>query len=81
MLSDPQPIGHDAALYLSSSRDGTLLFVSGGGLRVRSADGVEQRVGWPISYTPPVAEPTLIRNVRIVDGSGGPIDGSARHSD
>jgi imidazolonepropionase-like amidohydrolase/Tol biopolymer transport system component len=73
MLSDPEPIGSDAALYASSSRDGTLLFVSDGGLRLRSRDGREQKIGWPISYTPPVADATLIRNVRIVDGSGGPI--------
>ncbi|HWO02321.1 MAG TPA: amidohydrolase family protein [Blastocatellia bacterium] len=73
MLSAPEPIGNDAALYLSSSRDGTLLFVSDGGLRLRSPDGVEQRVGWPISYTPAMAEPTLIRNVRIIDGTGGPM--------
>ena len=73
MLSDPEPIGNDAALYASSSRDGTLLFVSDGGLRLRSPDGREQRIGWPISYTPPVAESTLIRNVRIVDGTGGPM--------
>ncbi len=71
MLSDPKPIGNDAALYASSSRDGTLLFVSDGGLRLRSPDGEEQRVGWPISYTPPMAEPTLIRNVRIIDPAGG----------
>jgi hypothetical protein len=73
MLSDPEPIGKDAALYASSSNDGTLLFVSDGGLRLRSPDGAEKRIGWPISYTPPFAESTLIRNVRIVDGTGGPM--------
>ncbi|HSE65333.1 MAG TPA: hypothetical protein VLB12_00005, partial [Gemmatimonadales bacterium] len=73
MLSDPKPIGDSAALYASSSRDGTLLFVSDGGLRLRAPDGQEQRVGWPISFTPPVAAPMLIRNVRIVDGTGGPM--------
>ena len=73
MLSEPEPIGNDAALYASSSRYGTLLFVSDGGLRVRSPNGEEQKLGWPISYKPPVAEPTLIRNVRIVDGTGGPL--------
>lgn len=73
MLADPEPIGDDAALYASASRDGSLLFVSDGGLRLRSPEGREQRVGWPISYTPPMAEPTLIRNVRIVDGTGGPV--------
>jgi imidazolonepropionase-like amidohydrolase len=73
MGSDPQPIGNDAALYASSSRDGSLLYVSDGGLRLRSPAGAEQRIGWPISYTPPEAGPTLIRNVRIIDGTGAPI--------
>ena len=73
ILSDPKPIGSDAALYASSARDGSLLFVSDGGLRLRSPDGSEQKVGWPITYTPPMAEPTLIRNVRIIDGTGGPM--------
>ena len=73
MLSEPKPIGTEAALYESSSRDGTLLFVSAGGLRLRTPDGRERSLGWPISYTPPVAEPTLIRNVRIIDGTGAPM--------
>jgi Tol biopolymer transport system component/imidazolonepropionase-like amidohydrolase len=72
-LSDPKPLGDAAALYASASRDGALLFVSEGGLRLRAPDGGEQRLGWPISYTGPMAEPTLIRNVRIVDGTGGPM--------
>ena len=42
MLNDPEPIGSDAALYMSSSRNGTLLFVSEPGLRVRLPDGKEQ---------------------------------------
>ncbi len=73
MLAEPKPIGNDAALYASSARDGTLLFVSDGGLRLRSPDGKEQKIGWPLSFTPPIAEPTLIRNVRIFDGTGGSI--------
>ncbi|HKA18825.1 MAG TPA: amidohydrolase family protein [Blastocatellia bacterium] len=73
MLSDPKPLGTDAALYASSSRDGTLLFVSAGGLRLRSPDGKEQSIGWPVSYTPPVAEPMLIKNARIIDGTSSPI--------
>lgn len=72
-LADPQPLGNDAALYASASRDGTLLFVSTGGLRLRSAKGEERSLGWPITYTPQVADPILIRNVRIIDGTGGPI--------
>jgi len=75
MLGNPEPIGNDAALYVSSSRNGSLLFISEGGLRLRSPDGNEQKIGWPVSYTPPVAQTTLIRNVRILDGTGGPVTG------
>ena len=71
--SDPKPMGSAAALYASSSRDGTVLFVSDGGLRLRTPAGAEQKLGWPVSYTPPVAEPVLIRNVRIIDGTGAPV--------
>jgi imidazolonepropionase-like amidohydrolase/Tol biopolymer transport system component len=71
MRSDPKPLGNSAALYASSSCDGTLLFVSNGGLKLRSPEGNERKLGWPISYTPPIAEAMLIRNVRIIDGTGG----------
>jgi Tol biopolymer transport system component/imidazolonepropionase-like amidohydrolase len=76
MLSQPEPIGSDAALYMSAAQDGTLLFVSDVGLRLRTPTGREQSLGWPISYTPPVAAPVLIRNVRIVDGTGAPMTGA-----
>jgi imidazolonepropionase-like amidohydrolase/Tol biopolymer transport system component len=72
LLSEPQPMGTDAALYASTSRDGEVLFVSSGGLCLRSPQGTERRIGWPLSYTPRIAEATLIRNVRIIDGNGGP---------
>lgn len=75
MLAEPQPIGTSAALYQSSADDGSMLFVSDGGLRLRSREGTEVRLGWPISYTPPLAAPALIRNVRIIDGTGAPITG------
>ena len=71
--SEPQPIGDDPALYASSAKDGTLLFVSDGGLRLRSPDGSEKKLGWPLTYSRPMADSLLIRNVRIIDGTGGPI--------
>ncbi|HEX7024908.1 MAG TPA: amidohydrolase family protein, partial [Gemmatimonadales bacterium] len=72
LLAPPEPLGPDPAMYASAAADGTLLYISEGGLRLRAPDGREQRLGWPLSYTPPVAEPLLITNARIIDGTGAP---------
>ena len=71
-LAPAEPLGAAPAIYPSSARDGTVLFISEGGLRLRSPDGRERRLGWPLSYTPPTAAPVLIRNARIIDGTGTP---------
>ena len=68
-----EPLGTEPAFYLSTSQNGSMLFVSDGGLHLRTPDGGEQRLGWPLDYTPPVAEPLLIRHVRIIDGTGAPV--------
>jgi imidazolonepropionase-like amidohydrolase/Tol biopolymer transport system component len=70
MKSEPTTIGNDAALYMSAARDGTLLYVSDGGLKIRYPNGSIKKVGWPVTYTPPIAERTLIKNVRVFDGLG-----------
>ena len=64
-----QPLGDDAAIYASTANDGSVLYVSSDGLRLRPASGSVRRLGWPITYTPAVAPPLVIRNARIVDGS------------
>lgn len=66
------PLGADPAMYLSAAADGTLLYISEGGLRLRDPDGRERTLGWPLTYTPPVPKPLLIRSVRIIDGTGAP---------
>jgi Tol biopolymer transport system component len=71
-MAAPEPLGAAAAIYPSTARDGTVLFVSEGGLRLRAPDGTERRLGWPLAYTPPTAGPVLIRNAHIIDGSGAP---------
>jgi imidazolonepropionase-like amidohydrolase/Tol biopolymer transport system component len=71
-MAPAAPLGADAAIYPSTARDGTVLFISEGGLRLRGPDGRERRLGWPLSYTPPTAAPLLIRNAHIIDGSGSP---------
>jgi Tol biopolymer transport system component/imidazolonepropionase-like amidohydrolase len=72
-LAPAEPLGAAPAIYPSAARDGTILFISEGGLRLRSPDGRERRLGWPLSYTVPVAGPVLIRNARIIDGTGAPV--------
>jgi len=59
-------------MYPSVANDGTILYVSEGGLRLRAPDGREQRLGWPLTFTPPAPAPLLIRNARIIDGTGRP---------
>jgi len=72
IVDTPEPLGDDAALYLSASRDGSLLYVSGDGLHLRDGAGKVQRIGWPVTYTVPTPPPLLITNARIVDGTGNP---------
>jgi hypothetical protein len=68
----PRPLGDAAAMYPSTADDGTVLYVSEGGLRLRAPSGSERGLGWPVTYTAPAPEPLLIRNVRIIDGTGAP---------
>lgn len=72
MLGPAEPLGSDPAMYGSAAADGTILYLSEGGLRLRAPDGRERRLGWPLSYTPPVAAPLLLRNAQIIDGTGAP---------
>ena len=72
MRGAAEALGAEPAMYASVARDGTILYLSEGGLRLRAPDGRERRLGWPLSFTPPLHAPTLIRNVRIVDGTGKP---------
>jgi imidazolonepropionase-like amidohydrolase len=74
----PRALGQDAAIYASTSRDGAILYLSSDGLRLRAPSGAVRHIGRPIEYTPPVAPPVLIRNVRIVDGTR---DGASEPSD
>jgi Tol biopolymer transport system component len=71
MSGEPVPVSQDAALYPSVTKDGSVLYISNDGLRLRRASGQVKRLGWPLSFeTASAAEPLLIRNVRIIDGTG-----------
>ena len=53
MLAEPSALGSSAAIYASAARDGTLLFVSDSGLRLRRPDGTGAvaRLA-PVLFTP-----------------------------
>ncbi|HSE28140.1 MAG TPA: amidohydrolase family protein [Gemmatimonadales bacterium] len=70
LLGEPVPLGESAALYASAARDGTVLFVSAAGLTLRTPDGAERQLGWPLRFTPPPPPPLLIRNLRVIAGDG-----------
>ena len=73
MVGEPIALGDDAALYPSVSNDGTVLYISGDGLRLRSATGAVRALGWPLKFTTPRHnEALLIRNARVIDGTGTP---------
>jgi imidazolonepropionase-like amidohydrolase/Tol biopolymer transport system component len=64
-------VTEDAVLYPTVSRDGSVLYVSEDGLRVRRPNGLTVRLGWPIRFRMPIPSDLVIRNVRQVDAEGG----------
>ena len=64
------PISDEPAAYLEASRSGDLLYYSEDGYRVRSHLQSPRHLGWPVRYTVPVPPPLVVRNVRIIDGTG-----------
>jgi Tol biopolymer transport system component len=73
VLGEPEPLSDDPALYPSVAMDGTILYVSSDGLRLRRPSGAMERIGWPLAFrTPEPAGSVVIRNVRIIDGTGAP---------
>jgi len=54
--------------------DGSVLFLSTGGLRFRNSTGAERQVPWPLRYRAREAPaPLIIRGARIIDGRGAPL--------
>jgi imidazolonepropionase-like amidohydrolase/Tol biopolymer transport system component len=71
MNGEPVPVSLDPALYPSVARDGSILYISDEGLRLRRPDGKVNRIGWPLSFeTAAPPQSLLIRNVRIIPGTG-----------
>jgi Tol biopolymer transport system component len=69
-LGEATRLSEDAALYATTSRDGSVLYLSPDGLRILRPSGSVEELGWPLSYRTPIPEPLLIRNVRVVPGDG-----------
>jgi Tol biopolymer transport system component len=72
VVGEAVALNDDPALYLSAARDGSVLYVSTDGLRVRDSAGRVRRLGWPITYEVPVPPPLLVHNARVLDGTGSP---------
>lgn len=77
-VGDPSRLSDDPALYASTSRDGSVLFLSSSGLRILRPTGEVEDLGWPLSYQVHAGDRLLIRNVSVVPGTGamgeGPVD-------
>jgi len=77
-LGEVTRISDDAALYASTSKDGSILYESHDGLRIHRPTGQVEHLGWPLAYRTPLAAPLLIRNVLVIteDGVSGdvPVD-------
>ncbi len=71
MSGESVPVSQDAVLYPSIASDGSILYISEDGLRLRRPNDQVNHLGWPLSFeTAAAPEPLLIRNVRIIDGTG-----------
>jgi len=72
---EPVLLVEEPALYPSVAHDGTVLYVTTDGIRLRQPDGSIQALGWPLTYRTPTSSPLLIRGARIIDGTGSAPDG------
>jgi len=74
LRGEPVPIWSDAAVEARYARDGTVLYLSTDGLRLRGPKGTLRRLGWPLRYrSAAAAPPLLIRGARLIDGRGSPL--------
>jgi len=67
----------DAAVSPTVALDGSVLYRSSDGLRVRRPDGSVDILGWPIEMAIPEAPaPMVLTNVRVFDATTGTLSGS-----
>lgn len=73
MIGEPTVLSDEPALFVSAAANGAILYVSDDGLRLREPGGGVRTIGWPVTYDVPEApRPLLLRNVRLIDGTGTP---------
>ena len=72
MVGQPAPLNDDPALYLSAAPNGSLLYVSADGLRLRDSTGAVRQLGWPVTYQVLDPPTVLLRNAKVLDGTGSP---------
>jgi Tol biopolymer transport system component/imidazolonepropionase-like amidohydrolase len=73
LRTEPVPLSEEAAIEARHGADGSILYLSTDGLRIRDPRGAVRGLGWPLTFrTPAAPPPLLIRNVRIIDGTGRP---------
>jgi imidazolonepropionase-like amidohydrolase/Tol biopolymer transport system component len=78
MRGTPERVSEDPALSASYAADGSILYVSTEGLRIRRPDGSLETLGWPLRYrTAAAPEPLFIARARVIDGRGAPPDGES----
>ena len=70
----PVQISSDAAVEARHAADGSILYLSVDGLRLRAPNGVVRSISWPLRYRAASAPaPLLIRGARVIDGRGSPL--------
>jgi imidazolonepropionase-like amidohydrolase/Tol biopolymer transport system component len=66
-----EQLSDEPALYPSVARDGSVLYVSADGLRIRRPDATVEALGWPLGYrTTQAPRSLLLENVSVIDGLG-----------
>jgi Tol biopolymer transport system component len=70
IAGEPRSIGGDPAMYVTAARDGTLVYLSEDGLRLRRPGREPETLGWPLTYRVPEPPPLLVRGARVIPGDG-----------
>jgi hypothetical protein len=70
IVGEPERLSDEPAFTPSPSEDGSILYLSDDGYRLRRPDGRVERLGWPLTFEVPTPEALLIRNARIIVGNG-----------